>query len=58
MNCFLCGIDEAKIARIRSGRADYFCNKCMNVERDSFGGVEGSDVWISVPAESTSQQRE
>lgn len=53
MPCLICGIEETRIVRIRNGRADYFCNDCMNDERDSFGGVEGSDEWLVVPVEST-----
>lgn len=56
--CLRCDGDNAHICRIRLGRADYFCNACMNIVRDQRGGVEGADIWISVPAGLTSQQPE
>lgn len=47
MECLLCGVDDAHICRIRDGRADYFCNECMNLERDSPFGVMKGDMWIT-----------
>lgn len=45
MTCDRCGEDPVWIARIRRGRAMYFCVPCMNAEMDA--GWHKGDEWIA-----------